>query len=56
MKGLSIVLSIGLLLLVHHLAARMQRAGTLPANRDPGNHSATNFVSKVPLPGKAYAL
>lgn len=45
MKGLSVVVAIALLVLAHHLATRMKRAGVLPTETQ---RSATSYGSNQP--------
>ncbi len=57
MKGLSLLLTVVLLLLVHHLAMRLNRAGKLPVQHSPQLPGIpTNFATEAPSPHATYSL
>ncbi len=52
MKGLSVLLTILLLWLVHELSSRMHRAGTLPAQLNPRQETAPMDLARQPPPAR----
>ncbi len=57
MKGLSVLVAIGLLVLAHHLAMRMKRAGSLPAGSELRSPlAATEANTKATPRNASFAL
>jgi hypothetical protein len=57
MKALSVMLTVVLLLLAHHLGARLKHAGLLPANQDRRYANTEAKVASRPVALQAtYAL